>query len=113
MPKSEGEVEGRLTAEILRQNAIPFLLYLSRHAGWHAPTLVAKKIAGIPRHARGTAERLRAAGLVEMQPAGLRAGKQTWHVRITPAGRELVTLLRPVVAKVEKRPGGIQSRPRR
>lgn len=105
MPKAEEGVEGRLAAEILGQNGIPFLLYLCTRDGWHAPTTVATEIGGVARHAVGTAERLGAAGLVEMERAGVRAGKQTWIVRISAAGRELVALLRPVVLRLEKRPG--------
>lgn len=94
-------IRGRRTADILRQNAIPFLLYLSSNPGWHPPTKIAKAIRGAPRHAVGTAERLHEAGLVDIEPAGTRGDKGTFRIRSTDKGREVAELMQPVVGVFE------------
>lgn len=92
---------GRRTAEILRQNAIPFLFGLADRVGPEAPTQVARSIRSDPKYAVALAKRLASSGLAEIHATGRVAGRLTYRVSITQRGREVVRLLEPVITLLE------------
>lgn len=107
MRRGKKEARGRETGEVLRQNAIPFLIRLSELREPEAPTNVAKEIHADPKNAVALASRLAGKGLVDLQEIGEVAGKPTFLVAITPRGRMFLEVLSPAIDFLEsddKRP---------
>jgi DNA-binding MarR family transcriptional regulator len=95
---------GKKTAQVLRQNAIAFLMFLRENAGPHTPTAVIRGIGSETKYATATAARLRKAGLIEAAPGEVVAGKQTQRVSLTPRGQKACDLLGPLVRLLEGEP---------
>ena len=101
MARGKRAARGRRAAAVLRQNAIPFLFQLAKETEWKPPTKVVRSFGGDPKYATTLAKRLAAAGVVDLKPAGKVADKPTYLVAINTRGRELISLMEPVVQFLE------------
>ena len=95
-------VRGKVAAQILRQNAMPFLLQLAEMEGARTPTAIVRAIGAETKYATATANRLRRSGLVDSVPGEIVAGKPTQKVKLSSRGRDVVGLLGPLVDFLER-----------
>jgi DNA-binding MarR family transcriptional regulator len=95
---------GKKAAQVLRQNAIAFLLFLRLNPGTHTPTAVTRGIASETKYATATARRLKKAGLVDLNPGPVVAGKPTQRIFLTDRGKAIADQLIPIVRLLEGQP---------
>jgi len=101
MPRrAASKVRGKRTARALGANGITFLLSASEMPG-ATPTAIFRTLGLETKYATLTAERLKQAGLLELAPGPIVAGKPSSTVSLTARGRDAVEHLTAVVNLVE------------